>query len=976
MYSEIKPANFMVFTFLLLAAGFSSLSAQKTYFQQEVNYNITVTLDDTRGVLDAYEVLEYINNSPDTLSSLYFHLWPNAYSDNNTALAKQLFVLKGKQKLFRDNDKQGWIDSLDFKVNDSPAEWEYLQGNPDICLISLQSDILPGDTVLISTPFRVKVPTGNISRMGFNNDVYQISQWYPKPAVYDRNGWHPMPYLDQGEFFSEFGRFDVTINLPENFVVGASGNLETESEANRIENEFSQWHDPQNYPGPVKMKSVRFTRENIHDFAWVAGKKLHVDIKHINLPDSGREITIYVMYDMRSALLWVNAREYAARAIRVFSEWIGDFPYDSYTVVQTTLAAGSGMEYPGMAIIGDAEDDYTLDEVIAHEICHSWFYSALGSDERTFPFMDEGITSAYETRYMQLFYPDKKLWELYFRNPGIAKLMKIQNISADRISEIQWLVNARENLEQPANLAAPCYTDRNYADVVYYKTGQGFNYLRSYLGDTLFDSIMHAYYTEWKGRHPSPEDLKSVFESHKKIDLTWFFNDFLGTVERYDYKISRLKNDSILIMNRGEMISPFSLTAIKNNKVSFIQWQNGFKGKKWVGLNGNDFSEIRLNYDHIVPEIIQTNNNIRKTGLFRKSDPFSPQLLASVEDPGRRTMIVIPLLNWNRSDGFMAGLAANNGFMMPKPIEYFILPFYTFRDPGISGKGRVTYNIVPYNSIVRKLGLSLEGAHFGATEFNDYTLLRPGIDIWFRNNNPVSGTSAHLYAGYVHATDIRKIFDENRAGYASFGQLRYSITNSRLVNPYDFVVLCESGSSYGKISAGFKYRISYYGRNKGLDFRLFTGMMLWNNNVNNLYSFAPSGRQGRELYLYEGDFPDRFTAFPDNIWSGQMVVSEGSLVTYINDSTGFSSSLISLSLTSNLPGAAGYIPIKPFTNIVYAGDLNKGLFLEAGIRAGIPDFLEVYIPFIVSDNISSLRNSVKERIRFVLNLSPVFRFRM
>lgn len=219
---------------MMLLWQFQHVAAQK-YFQQEVNFSIDVTLNDKLHELNAFETVEYINNSPDTLYFLYFHLWPNAYSSNDTELGKQLFSLKGKEKLFNDPDLQGFIDSLDFKIDGRQIEWHILPGFPDICKLSLNASLLPGKSLLISTPFHVKLPKGVSSRLGHIGESYQISQWYPKPAVYDKLGWHQMPYLDQGEFFSEFGRYEINITLPDNYIVGASGELQTKRESERLD---------------------------------------------------------------------------------------------------------------------------------------------------------------------------------------------------------------------------------------------------------------------------------------------------------------------------------------------------------------------------------------------------------------------------------------------------------------------------------------------------------------------------------------------------------------------------------------------------------------------------------------------------------------------------------------------------------------------------------------------------------------------
>jgi len=141
----------------------------------------------------------------------------------------------------------------------------------------------------------------------------------------------------------------------------------------------------------------------------VADKRFHVLKGKVRLPETGRVVTTWAMFTNQEAYLWRNAVSYINNALWYFSIWNGDYPYNTYTAVQSALNAGDGMEYPELTVIGVANDSYLLDEVIAHEICHSWFYSALGSDERRFPFMDESITSANESRYMDVRYPEKTM---------------------------------------------------------------------------------------------------------------------------------------------------------------------------------------------------------------------------------------------------------------------------------------------------------------------------------------------------------------------------------------------------------------------------------------------------------------------------------------------------------------------------------------------------------------------------------------
>jgi hypothetical protein len=284
--------------------------------------------------------------------------------------------MNGKEKLFNDPDLMGYIDSLDFVADGYPVQWNLLPESPDICMLHLIKPLVPGDTIWITTPFRVKIPKGVTSRLGHIGESYQISQWYPKPAVYDRTGWHQMPYLDQGEFYSEFGSYDVSITLPVNYVVGATGNLQNEQEKRLLELMAADtaWMKTIDSgweffpPSSGQMKTLRFTEDHIHDFAWFADKRFHVLKGSVPLPDSKREVTTWVMFTNQEAHLWKKAISYVNDALLYFSKRIGDYPYNNYTAVQSALNSGAGMEYPGMTVIGLAKDPYLLDEVITHEI--------------------------------------------------------------------------------------------------------------------------------------------------------------------------------------------------------------------------------------------------------------------------------------------------------------------------------------------------------------------------------------------------------------------------------------------------------------------------------------------------------------------------------------------------------------------------------------------------------------------------------
>ncbi|NDP21664.1 MAG: M1 family metallopeptidase [Paludibacter sp.] len=978
----IQSFTFKLILFIgILVVGYSPIAQSQKYFQQKVNVKIDVKLNDSTHELSAYEKIEYTNNSPDTIVFMYFHLWPNAYSNNKTELAKQIFRFKGKQKLFNNPELAGSIDSLDFKVDGLPVRWILVPNQLDISKIMLNAPLLPGGKILITTPFHVKIPKGVTSRMGHINQSYQISQWFPKPAVYDKDGWHPISYLDQGEFYSEFGSFDVNITLPKNYIVAATGELQNKKELEMLDSLAADtlWKSIKML-GKVKKttstnqtKTLRYTGKNMHDFAWFADKQFNVMKGKVTLPKSGKEITTWIMCTHRQARLWKNALEYTDQAILGLSNLIGDYPYSNFTIVQSALSAGLGMEYPGLAVIGITKNAYSLDEVITHEAGHTWFYGALGSNERRYPFMDESITSNYEERYMTNKYPDKKLWEILFKKEKQAKFFHVDKLPLQRMQELTWLTASRNNIEQPINLASTDYESMNYSQMIYNKGSMGFNYLRAYLGDSVYDSAMQSYYLEWKFRHPQPENLRNAFEKQTDKEVSWFFDDFLGTTKRLDYKIEKLENHKLLVKNNGELNSPIVICGLNGDSICFEKWTEGFEGEKWIDIPQGNYSEIKIDPNHVMPEMYRLNNNIRTSGIFPTSDPLVTQLLFTVENPEKRTLMYIPAVNWNKYDGFMIGMAFHNGLISPKPLEYLILPFYAFNNSSLAGYGRIAYNIIPYNNFFRKISFILEGIQFGAPGRQNYQKVMSGVELNFRTNSITSPFRQKVYGRYIVASDLDKIQNGINTTMNSFVQFGYNLQKTGLINPGNLMASLELNKAYQKVSLDLNYKYSYNGKGNGLEIRGFAGSMLNNTSTVPFYSLAASGRSGNELYLYDDIYPNRFGVFPESFWTRQMNRSEGGIISPINQTLGFSKWLISLSLTSSLPGKASLTGIKPFVNLLINDHgLSTGyksvLFAEAGFKIGILDIFEIYVPLLVSNNIQSINGTIKDRVRVVLNL--------
>ena len=384
-YSHLPTANSQSFV----------KAQDDSYWQQQVNYKIDVILNDVENTLDGFVKMEYFNNSPDTLFFIWIHLWPNAYKNDKTAFTDQSLENGSTAFYFSNADKRGYINRLDFKVNGDVAKTQDHPQHQDIIKLILPRPIAPNSITKIETPFHVKLPF-NFSRGGHVDQAYQITQWYPKPAVYDRKGWHPMPYLDQGEFYAEFGNYDVQITLPSNYVVAATGDLQNESEKLWLKNRKPFYREPKPkkqagkkkededdlYPSSSKTKTIQYKQNNVHDFAWFADKTFTVKTDTLKLP-SGKIIQANAYYYSENAENWQNSIAMIKRAILTKSKWLGEYPFNVVSVVDG--GNGGGMEYPTITLLADGGSEKMLDFVINHEVGHNWFQGILATNERTHP---------------------------------------------------------------------------------------------------------------------------------------------------------------------------------------------------------------------------------------------------------------------------------------------------------------------------------------------------------------------------------------------------------------------------------------------------------------------------------------------------------------------------------------------------------------------------------------------------------------
>jgi hypothetical protein len=515
-----------VFNLVVAILLCTHLPAQQKYWQQQLSYNIRAELNDKERSITGFETIVYKNNSSSSLNFIWFHIWANAYKNDSTALIRQIKNDTSRTKKLLNYGK-GSIEGLSFTVNGKPVQTAAHPDprNIDIIKVLLNSPLLPGDSVTISTPFKIILPP-YFSRSGFANGEFMACQWYPKPAVYDKDGWHEFPYLDMGEFYSEYADYSVTITIPSDYVVAATGTLQSREELDvyktvGAKNVATHKKKPSLYV-PLnnnEKKTLVYYASQVPDFAWFADKEFIIQYDTVQLA-GGKVIDAFSYYHDTDNTQWKNSIDYIKNAVLKYSEWIGEYEYPLVQAVEGPKNNSSGgMEYPMITLITSPDAKAkTLDAVIAHEVGHNWFMGMLGSNERAHTWMDEGLNTYFQFRYEAEKYRSNSLF-------GEAIPKEVRKMTLDQFLDVIYRV-IEKNIPMQSAMDIPAnnfQSSEEYGLVSYVKTALWLFMLEKNIGWEKMQIAFHNYFNKWKFKHPQPVDLQSAFEEAIGSNLNGFF---------------------------------------------------------------------------------------------------------------------------------------------------------------------------------------------------------------------------------------------------------------------------------------------------------------------------------------------------------------------------------------------------------------------------------------------------------------------
>ncbi|MGH7458414.1 MAG: M1 family metallopeptidase [Longimicrobiaceae bacterium] len=589
------------------------------YWQQEVSYEIEAELDPAAALIRGHERIGYRNNSPDTLKIIVLHLYQNVFSQG--VPRNRPVTLTGGVKLERVTVQGAPLGRL------SPQEWRAEPERPGFLVegtlgrVRLLRPLPPGGSVPLEIDWRSRVPPDGSFRTAWEDALggraFQVAQWYPQVATYDDlRGWNDAPYLGDGEFYLEYGDFEVSITVPDGWLVGATGVLQnpeevlTEEARTRLARAASSDQivpvvtladldaDNATLHSPDGALTWRFRARQVRDFAFVTSDRYAWDATRALLADGqggSRTVAVHALYRPGSPH-WGRAARHTRHALTVFSEEMVPYPYPEITTAEGPVF---GMEYPMLSFIGRPADELPLYAVISHEVAHQWFPMLAGSNEAAYAWIDEGLASYWDELATAAYFPG---FEPFAR--PLASYLRVAGSEA----EVPMM--------RHTDLVTP-YGARGVA--AYTKPALMYRALRYLLGERAYLDALATFAREWAFKHPTPYDLFATFERAAGRELDWFFYPWAFETGVIDLAITGATESGdgalwVMVEDLGQLPAPALLVATTSSgaevraEIPVERWLEEGRSVSVAVSAGEPIVRLEIDPERIFPDADRSNN--------------------------------------------------------------------------------------------------------------------------------------------------------------------------------------------------------------------------------------------------------------------------------------------------------------------------------------------------------------------------------
>lgn len=914
--------------------------------QDKINVNAVVDLE-TKSI-SIQQTIIYKNESNTTWSEIYLNDWNNSYSSKTTPLAKR-FEEEFSTKFHLAKDKQRGYTTIKYikdKDNDT-LQYSRLEKHVDIIKVNLDKPIAPSESYTLQLNYTLVIPDATFTDYGITKTKdFNLKYWYITPAVNDGK-WHYYSNKNLDDLFIPKADITISIKHPLNYRVTSELDLVSIKPSDDKTSQTITLHG--NNRTDTFLGLNRFPNYSLvktDDFI-IASNIYEKGIK-------GAEKALIT--DKITRFLTKNLGEYPHNQLLVSDIDYNKNPlYGLNQLPKFLRPFPSGFQYE-LKVLKTALKKYLDNTLLLNPRKEHW--------------LSEGLQIYFLIKYVEEYYPDTKLLGTLANFWGI-KAFHAADLDFNYQYFLYSMEMARKNNDQPLNTSKDSLIKFNANIAGKYKAGLGLNYLDEFTDDVSLRKSIKKFLNANKLKNVSIDDFETFIKSQTQKNVDWFFNDYVNTRKKIDFKIKGVKTvgDSIqlTIKNKRDNSMPVSLYKLKNDSIINKLWIENIKDTKTLTISKDDADKLALDYKTIIPEYNQRDNYKAIKSAFFGNKPFQFRLLKDIEDPHYNQVFLMPLVEFNNIyDGLTLGAKIYNKTILRKQLNYRFSPQYGTRSKSFTGGGSVfyTHNIENKNLYEISYGLVASYQSFAQDAF--FTRIRPSISFVFRDKDDFRSDKRNLIsARYVSIK--RTIGDEslitlNEPDYGVFN-LRYTHSSPGIINFSRFNTDFQIANNFSKVSVNYEFRKLTKG-NRNINLRLFAGAFLSNKTdpSSNYFSFALDRPTD---YLFELNYLGRSEA--TGFFSQQIIITEGGFKSKLN--TPFANQWLT---TANFSTSIWrYIQAYGDIGLVKNKDISSKFVYDSGVRLNlVEDYFELYFPVYSNLGWEIAQPNYGEKIRFIITVDP------
>jgi len=891
------------------------------------------------------QTIEYFNTSNKVLDTIYLNDWNHAYSTKSTPLAKRFTEEYKTEFHFAKSKDRGFTAITSITQNNQNIKYERLAKHPDVIKVILNKSLQPNESYKIHLNYIVRVPNVKFTNYGINSfGEFNLRYWYITPAEYDGE-WQYYSNKNLDDLLIPESRVKLNIVCPNNYVISTELNEIYQTQNNGLKHT--------GFEGKHRNNNKLFLHK-LPDFKLVKTDHLTVVSNIV-----GKSIS-----SIDNAMI-------TDKVIQFIIENLGEYPHDKLLL--------ANIDYNKDPIYGlnllpsfiqPFSDNFQYELKILKTALHNYLENTLLTNPRKEQWLLDGLQTYFLIKYVEEYYPNKKIF---------GKLSNVWGVKASHAATLNfndqynflYMHMARTNLDQPLSMAKDSLLKFNKNIANKYKAGVGLKYLDDYINSGIFENTTKEYLTKYKLKKTTPEDFENLIKSKTDKDLNWFFNEYVTTNKKIDFKIKNtLKTkDSITltIKNKRNNSMPVSLFALNNDSVISKTWINSVNGTKEVTIHNDSINKLVLNYDNTIPEFNLRDNWKSLKGFFFNNKPFQFRLFKDIEDPYYNQVFFMPQFGYNFYDGFSPGIKIYNKTILSKSFTYSFRPTYGIKSKQLVGSGVILYNKRYENQNLHRIRYGLSGQYANYAPDLSFSTLTPFVFFDFRNSEDLRDNhSSYLAMRYL---TISKEFDKDNIEsvnsdpeYSVF-DIKYGRTNRNLINYSTWFTDLQISKDFGKVSFNYEYR-KLTESNRQINIRLFAGAFLYNDTykISDYFSYALDRPTD---YLFDYNYLGR--SEDSGVFSQQLIIAEGGFKSKLE--TPFANQWITtLNASTTL---WKYVQVYGDIGFVKNHSNDPKFVYDSGIRLSlVADYFELYFPVYSNLGWEIGQPNYDQKIRFIITLSP------